>query len=253
LLYVGSVAGVAFVQAGRVADAQAIIERALGAGADPSHPMMRRMRSIVAIAAGRPREALADLRAAADELRRTGASRWEGRIRYELGQALAGLGEVEAAQSELREVLRSAEDREAALVARLAREALARLGERSITTEHVKQALEALHQPHDLVRAPLGKLLGAAGASDLERILRQTVEHLAASPEGRDREAGRLLSDYYVKRVGSQEVVADRLHLTRATFYRRLHLGWGLVAKRLAQAEGPPAPSPTPPDALARA
>lgn len=33
------------------------------------------------------------------------------------------------------------------------------------------------------------------------------------------------LSDYYVKKVGSQEIVAERHFLTRPTFYRRLHLG----------------------------
>jgi hypothetical protein len=34
--------------------------------------------------------------------------------------------------------------------------------------------------------------------------------------------------------VGSHEVIAERLHLTRATLYRRLHLGCRLLGERLA-------------------
>ena len=45
-----------------------------------------------------------------------------------------------------------------------------------------------------------------------------------------------MLSECYLKRVGSQELVAGRLHLTRATFYRRLHLGWTLLGERLTAA-----------------
>jgi len=36
-----------------------------------------------------------------------------------------------------------------------------------------------------------------------------------------------------VKRVGSHEVIAERLHLSRPTFYRRLQRGLTLVAERL--------------------
>jgi hypothetical protein len=64
-------------------------------------------------------------------------------------------------------------------------------------------------------------------------VLTGQIESLASSADGRDREAGQLLRDYYLRRVGSQELVADRLHMTRATFYRRLHLGWQLLGERL--------------------
>ena len=50
---------------------------------------------------------------------------------------------------------------------------------------------------------------------------------------GRDAECGRVLLDYYVRRVGSHEVVMERLYLTRPTYYRRLHHGFLLVANRL--------------------
>ena len=42
-----------------------------------------------------------------------------------------------------------------------------------------------------------------------------------------------MLLDYYVRRVGSHEVVMERLYLTRPTYYRRLHHGFLLVANRL--------------------
>jgi hypothetical protein len=49
----------------------------------------------------------------------------------------------------------------------------------------------------------------------------------------RDAEAGRVLTDYYIRRVGSHEVVAERLQLSRPTFYRRLQRGLALVVERL--------------------
>jgi hypothetical protein len=59
------------------------------------------------------------------------------------------------------------------------------------------------------------------------------VQELVVSPSPRDAEAGRLLLDYYVKKVGSHEVIMERLHLSRPTYYRRLHYGFELVAGRL--------------------
>jgi hypothetical protein len=59
------------------------------------------------------------------------------------------------------------------------------------------------------------------------------IAELAVAPGPRDAEAGRLLLDYYVKRVGSHEVIMERLHLSRPTFYRRLQRGFALVAERL--------------------
>ncbi len=56
---------------------------------------------------------------------------------------------------------------------------------------------------------------------------------LAGAPAPRDAESGKLLLDYYVKRVGSQEVIMERRHLSRPTFYRRLQRGLALVAERL--------------------
>jgi hypothetical protein len=158
----------------------------------------------------------------------------EGRTRVALADALAALGRVEEAQAELRATVRSATERGAAFEARAAREALSGLGARTLRPEHVKEALEALHEPAHLRLSALGRLVGIDPDS-LHRLVVDQVERLAASGSGREREAGQLLRDYYVRRVGSQEVVAERLHLTRPTFYRRLHLGWALLARKLVE------------------
>jgi AAA ATPase domain len=229
----GDVAVEALLSAGRAGDALALIERIAAAGADPAHPWLLRMRGRAAAAAGRTEAAAGDLRRAADAFRAAGFRHEEARSRLALAGTLADAGAVEEAQAELRAALASAEERGAAFEARAAREALARLGTRAITVEHVRQALEALHRPQELARADLGRLLGFDAGAGLREVLAGQIEALAASPDGRDREAGQLLRDYYVRRLGSQEMVADRLHLSRATFYRRLHLGWQLLGGRL--------------------
>ena len=102
----------------------------------------------------------------------------------------------------------------------------------------VRAALDDLGTPEALGRSPLGKLPGIAhdggsAAADLRACLVDVIGELAASSNPRDSEAGRLLLDYYVKRVGSHEVIMERLHLSRPTFYRRLQRGFQLVAERL--------------------
>ena len=101
----------------------------------------------------------------------------------------------------------------------------------------VRSALDDLGTPEALGRNPLGRLpglsKGPSAAADLRALLVDVVGELAASGAPRDAEAGRLLLDYYVKKVGSHEVIMERLHLSRPTYYRRLHHGFRLVADRL--------------------
>jgi hypothetical protein len=49
----------------------------------------------------------------------------------------------------------------------------------------------------------------------------------------RDAQAGHLLVEYYVKRSGTHEQIAERLHLSKPTYYHRLQRGCELVAERL--------------------
>lgn len=107
----------------------------------------------------------------------------------------------------------------------------------SIRPQLVREALDDLGTPEALGRSPLGRLpglsKGGSAAADLRSVLVDVIGELATSPGPRDAEAGKLLLDYYVKRVGSHEVIMERLHLSRPTFYRRLQRGFALVAERL--------------------
>ncbi len=107
----------------------------------------------------------------------------------------------------------------------------------TVRPQLVRAALDDLGTPEALGRSPLGRLPGishgGSAASDLRAVLIDVISELAVSPQPRDSEAGRLLLDYYVKKVGSHEVIMERLHLSRPTFYRRLQRGFQLVAERL--------------------
>ena len=109
--------------------------------------------------------------------------------------------------------------------------------ESTVRPQLVKAALDDLGTPERLGRSPLALLpgvsRGGSAASDLRALLVDVIADLAASAAPRDAEAGRLLLDYYFKRVGSHEVIMERLHLSRPTFYRRLQRGFALVAERL--------------------
>lgn len=103
----------------------------------------------------------------------------------------------------------------------------------------VRAALDDLGTPEALGRSPLAQLPGVSqgdsAAVELRELLVDVIGELAASTAPRDAESGHLLLDYYVKRVGSHEVIMERLHLSRPTYYRRLHHGFELVATRLDQ------------------
>ena len=102
----------------------------------------------------------------------------------------------------------------------------------------VKEALDVLDDVPALAGSPLAHLAcltaeGTPAGPELRGLLVDVVRELAAAKAPRDAEAGQLLVDYYVKKVGSHEVIAERLHLSRPTFYRRLQRGLTLTAERL--------------------
>jgi hypothetical protein len=109
--------------------------------------------------------------------------------------------------------------------------------ESTVRPQLVRAALDDLGTPEALGRSPLGKLPGIAdggnASAGLRAALVDVIAEIAASSQPRDAEAGKLLLDYYVKKVGSHEVIMERLHLSRPTFYRRLQRGLQLVAERL--------------------
>jgi hypothetical protein len=102
--------------------------------------------------------------------------------------------------------------------------------------EAVKNALANLHSPRLLELSPLIELpviSSHRSAAELRALLVDVVAELTDSRVARDAEAGRLLLDYYVKRVGTHEVTMERLHLSRPTYYRRLKRGCVLVTYQL--------------------
>lgn len=109
--------------------------------------------------------------------------------------------------------------------------------DRSVREQMVHAALDDLGTPEALGRSPLARLPGLpegnSASAALRALLIDVIGEVAASSSPRDAESGRLLLDYYVKRVGSHDVIMERLHLSRPTYYRRLHHGFQLVANRL--------------------
>ncbi|GAC1678717.1 MAG: hypothetical protein PVS3B2_21000 [Candidatus Dormibacteraceae bacterium] len=107
----------------------------------------------------------------------------------------------------------------------------------TIRPQLVRAALDDLGTPEALGRSPLGQLPGVARggsvATDLRAVLVDVIGEVATSRNPRDAEAGKVMLDYYVKKVGSHEVIMERLHLTHPTYYRRLQKGFALVAERL--------------------
>lgn len=106
--------------------------------------------------------------------------------------------------------------------------------------DQVKCALEDLHRPGALATSPLrslGCLAASSGPGALRELLCEVTAQVAASSLAREREAGALLVEYYLERSGSHEKIAERLGLTRTTFYRRLHTGLSLVADVLCERE----------------
>lgn len=102
----------------------------------------------------------------------------------------------------------------------------------------VKEALEALPDRQRLAASELCRLpyLGRAGAdpaAELDDLLRDAARELSTSNVHRDAQAGHLLVEYYVKRSGTHEQIAERLHLSKPTYYHRLQRGCELVAERL--------------------
>lgn len=108
-----------------------------------------------------------------------------------------------------------------------------------IAAKPLKRTLEALQDREELAATPLARALSINGsaevvAAELRQHLMAGIERLGASDQFRTAQAGRLLRYYYVQRIGSQEVVAERLHISRPTFYRRLQDGLEQLAQQLA-------------------
>jgi hypothetical protein len=112
-----------------------------------------------------------------------------------------------------------------------------------ISESSVKDAMEVLSDRAALAASPLCNLPylardGSEPVSELADLLRDIARELSTSTVHRNAQAGHLLVEYYVKRSGTHEQIAERLHLSRATYYHRLQHGCALVAERLDKLAG---------------
>ncbi|WP_327418755.1 hypothetical protein [Streptomyces sp. NBC_01233] len=97
----------------------------------------------------------------------------------------------------------------------------------------VARALARLGDPAELARSPLPACAGIGSPAGLRAWLRDALAELAAAEAPADAEAGAILQAYYLGRSRTHHQVARRLHLSRATNFRRLRRGLALVAARL--------------------
>jgi hypothetical protein len=95
----------------------------------------------------------------------------------------------------------------------------------------VRSALEHLHDSTRLARSPLVAL--TATAEGLHSFLTDAIADLAAAGDQSTAQSGHLLHAYYVRRKADHLGIAHQLHLSRATYFRRLDRGLTILARRL--------------------
>ncbi|MBO4273751.1 hypothetical protein [Microbispora triticiradicis] len=105
--------------------------------------------------------------------------------------------------------------------------------ERRWLAAQVRRALEQLHDAAALARSPLLPLFGDQGVGSLREWLHAAVEEMSAAAAPEEAEAGEILRRCYVRRRGGHTVIAHQMHLSRATYYRRLNRALTMLAERL--------------------
>lgn len=232
-LFLSDIAVEALLTADDIEGAKRAVEWCRAAGATEDHRYLLRMEGRIALARGDSDRAGDLLARAADLWGEPGVHGEETWTRLALAHALIAAGDSGAATAQLRAGLSSARERSARLEQRMLTSVL-EAGQPALPLELIHDALEDLQRPSS---PALAKLRAAAGLNldgpALAAALTAAVERATHLDDPRDAEAGRVLREYYLRRVGSHEVVAERLHLSRTTFYRRLHRGWALVAAEL--------------------
>jgi hypothetical protein len=104
---------------------------------------------------------------------------------------------------------------------------------RPVTLDVVREALRSLHQPLELAASPL-----ASGATTEERAasVRAEIEDAVANAFGDSPDEQllrRIVQRGYLDPSGSHELAADELHVSRATYFRRLRSASQRVAEYL--------------------
>jgi tetratricopeptide (TPR) repeat protein len=215
------------LRTGALGEAQAIAELTRVPGSDD--PIQQRIDGRLARARGDLLEARQRLESSVAGLGPT-LLRPEAVISRELlADMLVEAGDLAAATEQLRAVAHLARECEMSAYEARAREGLKRLGVASGGAESTGA---------DADRETLKELLDSldrAPRAEREQVL-AAMRRLAASGKPREAESGELLLDYYVRHAGSHEVIAERLHLSRPTFYRRLDRGLARLSEVLRDA-----------------
>jgi hypothetical protein len=89
----------------------------------------------------------------------------------------------------------------------------------------VRRALSHLRDPRRPAGGPLLTVPGLGSVQAITAFVRTQVETLARSASPMDQEAAQILGLYYLCRTGGHDVTAHRVHLSRATYFRRLDHG----------------------------
>ncbi|QYA98162.1 hypothetical protein KZO11_33425 [Streptomyces anulatus] len=116
---------------------------------------------------------------------------------------------------------------------RLARTSGARGGPRP-TGQEVARALAVIADPARLAESPLLSSPRPRTVAELRADLWEAVRRLADSEVREEAEAGWILQHYYLGRPRTHQRLAQQLHISRATYFRRLRHGLDLVGGGLA-------------------
>ena len=102
-------------------------------------------------------------------------------------------------------------------------------------TTAVRRALASVRSPAALAGSALLALPGLDTPQALSAFLRTTIEQLAAAESTPDAEAGRVLAAYYLRRNNGHDAIARQVHLSRATYFRRLEHGIRILTGLLSE------------------
>lgn len=102
-----------------------------------------------------------------------------------------------------------------------------------VTLDTVRDALRALHQPLELAGSPLasGKTTEERAASVRAEVADAVANAFGDSPD--EQLLRRIVQRGYLDPTGSHELAADELHVSRATYFRRLRSASQRVAEYL--------------------
>lgn len=96
----------------------------------------------------------------------------------------------------------------------------------------LRTALVHIRNPRRPADGTLSALTGLGTPQAVTAFVRAEIDALAGSPSPLDQEAAQILRLYYLSRSVGHDVTAHHVHLSRATYFRRLDYG----IRRLAQA-----------------